>query len=177
MNVLRKISFIEVLKSFDDLHPVIEHKNFEGNKWAREIIKQANVDFQDSWVLAELAVEDVINIVLPYHPSEDKKDVLIDERGLRVEEVLSKVKELVEYSTQNPVCWGKIVYWRTHPFTPLFLSTSPASTARQKLLEPSMGKLFHLDGLHRLIGWGLDGRYNEKMKLLAYVAGININHE
>lgn len=178
MIIIKKVAFVEVLNFFDLEHPIADADIFKGNKWARQIILQAEKDFPDSWVYCELNKDDVLNIILPTHPSEDNDIELVDEKGLTVEDVLKKLKTMPDYAAKNPICWRKINYWRQRMFSPIFLSTSPVSASRQKLIDPTKGKLFHLDGLHRLIGWGLSDRFDglknaEENKITAYIAGIN----
>jgi len=177
MNILKRISSNEILAFFDSEHPIkADPVGFNGNKWARNILEQADSDFYGLWHYVELEASEIFDIALPYHNGEGGGDILIDEKGLTVSQAVQKIKNIFDYGKRNPVCWEKISYWQTREFSPIFLSTAPVNAERQKLLSPSMGSLFHLDGLHRLIGWGMVGRfdpgiYGKKGKLAAYLAG------
>jgi hypothetical protein len=97
---------------------------------------------------------------------------------MTVADAIAKLKQIEkEYAKNNPVCWAKISYWQGKDFSPLFLSTAPTpDKGRRSLVDTTLGTLFHQDGLHRLLRWGMDGRfdepgYSEGTKLQAFISG------
>jgi hypothetical protein len=179
MRVLENIAYEGVVDFFMREHPINDDSiHFEGNKWGKLHLEQANVSVQGDWSLCELETEEILGIVLPYHAAEHGESILIQEDGLIVRDAIKKLKDnLPEYSEKNPVCWKKMMYWKDKEYSPLFLSTVPAYQGKRSHVNPSLGKIFHLDGLHRLMRWGMDGRftpdlYNQNPKLTAYIAGV-----
>lgn len=180
MTILNNASFAEVLEYFNKEHPVdLASPHFEGNKWGKLHLEQADRDAADRWSLCELKSEDIFSIVLPYHAAEHGTAVLVEESGLIVKDAIAKVQSLLpHYAEENPVCFAKMTYWQGKDFSPLFLSAKPAQQGRRSHVDASLGSIFHLDGLHRLMQWGMDGRFNADAyergpKLTAYVAGLN----
>jgi hypothetical protein len=92
-----------------------------------------------------------------------------------VEEI--KKISTTDYQSANPVCWEKIAHWRKDSSSPVFLCTAPVSHSDYQDLTDYEGHLIHLDGLHRLIAWGLYGKlepdeYEKRERVIAYVAGL-----
>jgi hypothetical protein len=160
-------------------HPINDDSpHFEGNKWGKLHLEQANTTAEGSWSLCELEVEDIFAIVLPYHAAEHSESILVEEDGLIVKDAIAKLENwLPAYAESNPVCWAKMMYWQDKEYSPLFLSTVPSYQGKRSHVNANLGNIFHLDGLHRLMRWGMDGRfvsevYNQGPKLTAYIAGV-----
>lgn len=176
---LKQVSYSDILEFFTKEHPVdLDSPHFAGNKWGRLHLDQANKELGGIWSLCELEADDILNIVIPFHAAEQGDSILVEESGLIVSDAINKLKNsLPSYAENNPVCWAKIMYWKDKDFSPLFLSIASATQGRRSHTDPSLGTLFHLDGLHRLMRWGMDGRfesvnYDKGAKLTAYVAGF-----
>jgi len=179
MKKIRNVSYNEVVAFFEKEHPVDETSpHFAGNKWAMKHLEWANDVADGEWSLCELEAEDVLGIVFSHHTSEGTDQSLVDERGMTLEQTLALLRgNELEYAKNNPVCWSKIMYWQHKDFSPVLLSTQPTpGKGKRSNVDVRLGKLFHQDGLHRLIRWGLDGRfehgtYSQAPKLTAFVSG------
>lgn len=171
---LGEIPFEEVLRVFDEEH----HQKDGTNSWARNALIEANKKFNGRWGQLKLKRKEILGIVLPHHLGEGGEIELVPISGLNVEAAISKIKSIPEYKIKNPQCWEKIKYLEIKPFNPIFLSVSAIDWDDYKNLIPTKNShLFHLDGLHRLIAWGLAGRlsfwkYFLNKKIVAYVAGL-----
>lgn len=179
MKKIKSISYDEVVTFFEKEHPVDETSpNFAGNKWAMKHLEWANDVSKGEWTLCELEPEDILGIVFSHHTSEETEHSLINVQGMTLNQTLTLMKENnVEYAKNNPVCWSKIMYWQNKDFSPVLLSTRPTpGKGKRSDVDINLGNLFHQDGLHRLIRWGLDGRfelnkYSQGPKLTAFVSG------
>src|SRR5438270_5349919 len=173
---IKGVSFEEVLACFDAEHEV---KPDNTNEHARNMLQAAQEKFNGTWTCATLEREDVLNIVLPHHISERGVIPLIPPTGLTVAAAVERLREISvrEYQAANAICWRKIAYCKeTYP-SPIFLCIAPVSHSDYQNLTNFEGHLIHLDGLHRLIAWGLYGNlepdeYVKRGKVMAYVAGL-----
>lgn len=168
------VSFEEVLFAFDK-----EHNQQNGsNSWARNALVEANKKFSGKWRKIKLKRKQILQIVLPHHLGEEGEIELVPKTGLNVKATINKLKSIPSYKIKNPKCWEKIEYLETKPFSPIFLSTLAIDWDDYKnITMPGAGNFFHLDGLHRLISWGLEGRFNSRRylfsnKIIAYIAGL-----
>jgi hypothetical protein len=179
MKKLRDVSYADVVDFFQAEHPTdLSSPHFAGNKWGLKHLEWANDVAGGVWSLCELESEDILGIVFSQHSAEETGEDLVDERGMTVADAIAKLKQIEkEYAKNNPVCWAKISYWQGKDFSPLFLSTAPTpDKGRRSLVDTTLGTLFHQDGLHRLLRWGMDGRfdepgYSEGTKLQAFISG------
>jgi hypothetical protein len=174
MKIIKQIEYSEVLDFFNKEHPTDENNpHFAGNKWGKMHLDWANTDASGVWSLCELDKEDILGVVVPFHEAEESENILVDLGGQRVGDVILKLKDTwTKYAEENPVCWAKIMYWKGKPFSPLFLATKPVRQGRRGKVDEKLGTLFHLDGLHRILRWGLDNRFESDEKLKAYIAGV-----
>ncbi|TSA44814.1 hypothetical protein D4R52_03630 [bacterium] len=171
---LEAISSAEVLKVFDE-----EHNQQDGsNGWARRALIEADKKFNGKWGRIELKRKQILQIILSHHQGEGGEIELVPKTGFTVEEAINKIKSISCYKIKNPKCWEKIEYLKTESFSPIFLSIGQIDWDDYKSISISNGEhFFHLDGLHRLISWGLDGRldawtYFRGSKIIAYIAGL-----
>lgn len=181
MTILKQVSFSEVLDFFNTEHPINSNSpHFAGNEWGKHHIEAADKVSSGVWALCELDAEEVLSVVLPYHESEEGKVMLAEEPGIMVKDAIKKLEQMPSYKDDSPVCFAKMQYWQGKDFSPVFLSTTSLTSAQQGhqgVVDTSLGNLFHLDGLHRLIQWGMDGRFDSETytngpKLTAYIAGV-----
>jgi hypothetical protein len=65
---------------------------------------------------------------------------------------------------------GPVALAFDQPFSTLILTTAPLDADEYRSVTPVEGRLYHLDGFHRLIGWTLAARLTEAVRLRAWVA-------
>ncbi|MDP3402885.1 MAG: DUF6309 family protein [bacterium] len=179
MKKIKDVSFDDVVAFFQAEHPTdLSSPHFAGNMWGLKHLEWANDVAKGEWSLCELDSKDILGIVFSQHSAEETGEDLIDEKGMTVADATEKLRSTeTEYGKNNPVCWAKIMYWQGKDFSPLFLSTQPTpEKGRRSLVDPTLGTLFHQDGLHRLLRWSLDGRfeepaYSEGLRLAAFISG------
>ncbi|HCM52015.1 TPA: hypothetical protein DIS56_02675 [Candidatus Saccharibacteria bacterium] len=168
-----KVDFSEVKKVFLTDHDI----NHGSNKYAMKCLIDANEQCNGRWIRRELNSIEVQRIVLPNHRSHNRKISnlpLVPETGLTVEDTLKRLNLLADYATKNPCCWNIIQRSRTSK-SPVFLITQPLERNRDhsKLANFTGHRLYHLDGLHRLVAWGLNGRYVDRKyePITAFIVG------
>ncbi len=179
MKKIKNVSYADVIDFFQAEHPTdLSSPHFAGNKWGLKHLEWANDVAEGVWSLCELESDEILNIVFSQHSAEETGEDLVDDHGMTVKDAIEKLKLIgAEYASRNPVCWAKIMYWQGKDFSPLFLSTKPTpEKGRRSLVNTALGTLFHQDGLHRLLRWGMDGRFKEPEyshgpKLTAYISG------
>lgn len=179
MKKIRDVSYTDVIAFFQTEHPTdLSSPHFAGNMWGQKHLEWANNVAKGEWSLCELESKDILDIVFSQHSAEETGEDLVDEKGMTVAGATEKLRSTeIEYAKNNPVCWAKIMYWQGKDFSPLFLSTKPTpEKGRRSLVDPALGTLFHQDGLHRLLRWNLDGRFDEPAysagpRLAAFISG------
>ncbi|MDB5264571.1 MAG: hypothetical protein JWN64_142 [Parcubacteria group bacterium] len=180
MKVLKQIPYSEVSEFFAQEHPIdLDSPHFAGNKWGLKHLEWANEVAKGEWSLCELDSKDILGIVFSHHAAEETGEELVGEKGMTLTDATKKLRNIEsEYAKNNPTCWAKMMYWQGKDFSPIFLSTKPTmeGKGRRSLVDPSLGSLFHQDGLHRLLRWNLDGRFEDSRylddsKLTAYISG------
>jgi hypothetical protein len=176
---IRGVSTEEVLRVFDQDH-IIKPEN--SNQYARELLEKAGRQFGGVWAQMFLCREDVLKIILPPHNHREGggQVELIPISGLTVSAATEKIKGMPSYQSSNTCCWRSITYWMDRYPSPVFLSAGPVwDYSDYQHLTNRDGHLIHLDGLHRLIAWGLSakfepGQYNKGQSVKAYVAGWQV---
>ena len=88
--------------------------------------------------------------------------------GRRGHEQLRAIRS--DYEQNNPTCWGRIAEASAQPFSTLILTTAPLDADEYRSLTAEPGRLYHLDGFHRLIGWSLANRLTTGTRVRAFVA-------
>jgi hypothetical protein len=173
---IKRVAFEEVLACFDKEHEV---KPDNTNGHARSMLQAAHEKFDGSWAFISLDREEILSIFLPHHISEGGAIPLIPPTGLTVVDAVEKIRKISirDYQSANAVCWRKIAHWKENYPSPVFLCIAPVSHSDYQYLVNYQGHLIHLDGLHRLIAWGLSGKfepgeYEKREKVTAYVAGL-----
>ena len=168
MKTVKDIPFREVLEHFDAVHPVREEGNFATNGWARGLLLSTNELCQGVWRLVELSPDEVLEICLPHHRGEKSAGgttVLLEGDGATAGDAVTRLQSLADYSTTNEVCWGKIQYWAGRDAEPIILSTTAPKHMQDVVAD---AKFFHIDGLHRILAWGLGGA---TLPVQAFLAG------
>lgn len=170
------ISTEEVFGAFDQDH-IIKPEN--SNQYARGLLEKADQQFGSVWAQMFISGEDVLKIILPLHNHKagGGQVELIPASGLTVSAATEKIRGMPSYQSTNTSCWRSITYWMNRYPSPIFLSAEPVRDCSDyQHLTQYHGHLIHLDGLHRLIAWGLSGKldagqYDNGQAVKAYVAG------
>jgi len=143
--------------------------------WALSRLEEAGDAFA-GWARVSLSREDVMGTVLVYHCRGDG-DPVVPREGATVREVVDGLdgEGMSELAAEHPRCHDRIERLMREPFSPVFLADGPleeTSAEQYGWLECGEDCLVHLDGLHRLLAWTLDGRFDEGYEndLTAYVA-------
>jgi hypothetical protein len=173
---LKGASFEDVLKAFDQDHAI---KPDNSNEYARGLLEKADRQFGGVWAQAPLSQEDVSKIILPphNHGTGGGQVELIPISGLTVSAATEKIRGIPSYQCTNICCWRSITYWMDRYPSAIFLSAAPVRECSDyQQLSHHEDHLIHLDGLHRLIGWGMSGKldpgqYDKGQGVYAYVAG------
>ena len=160
---------IECEIGFDEIKAVFLRENAdtpERNDWPLGALEVANRQF-GRWVRVVLLPEEVLNVMLPWHAHGTN---LVPVAG---SSVLEAIKNL-NFVSQSTECYKRIRQFSGARTPAVFLSAAPISDPRysdyQGLLSRGYKGLTHLDGLHRLIAWGLEN----KREVPAYVAGLPV---
>ncbi|SDG31931.1 hypothetical protein SAMN05421505_103170 [Sinosporangium album] len=174
MKLDAKVTFDTVLRHFHEAHPRDREHEFNTNDDAEGHLKNAD-RLLGTWNRVLFNRHDVLSVILPWHESEGGEGPLIPKPGMPVAEAVARVRaQGEEYATLNPVCWAKLQWQATAPFSPLYLSVEPVEGVDYEELAVRRG-LIHLDGLHRMIAWELWGRLSDDHTVEAYLAGAPEN--
>ncbi len=166
MTEAQRVSFSEVKQEFLKQYPY--------NNWQKEVSLWClnwTEKHVGNWYKVRLSRDDVLSILMPGHAH--SKYILIPKKGALLKSVYKRAKKL-EYKSKNPKCVKTIEHFKHSEFSPIFLSTRFKAMGHYKGHVKIKTALYHVDGLHRLIAWGLDGRYTnqylETHPMCAYVA-------
>jgi GNAT superfamily N-acetyltransferase len=142
------------------------------SRWTLPLIDLADRQF-GAWQLVMLQGREAAEVVLPPHagePCHGDTLALIGSEGATVASAAQTLDGLAaRYRRLNRSCWQRIEHAGCEPFSPLILTTEPLDHPDYRSLGVG-GSLFHLDGLHRLLGWQRAGRLTE-VSIEAWVAG------
>jgi hypothetical protein len=143
--------------------------------WTLKFIERATAQFRE-WHEIEIDAAAALDIILPPHNGEPCKGdrlELVPSGGATVAEATRTLRVIrSEYERNNPTCWGRITEASAQPFSRLILTTAPLDTDEYRSLTPVAGRLYHLDGFHRLIGWAFAKRLTGDVRLRALVAQV-----
>jgi hypothetical protein len=169
VTIVERVTFERVRlateQQHDERHPSLV--------WALRNLALADAQFQGCWSRATIDAIDARHIVLPRHagePCHGDHLELIPAGGATVEDAVRRLRGLSEYAAVNVSCWGKIEFFTSQPLSPIVLASAPLDHADYRDLPP-WAPAYHVDGLHRLIGWGLAGRLDEPDRLDVWLAG------
>jgi hypothetical protein len=150
-------------KSFEEVSELFSQENRfkdenvckEGDTWARDRFKEANIHFLGEWYECRLCRAEVLDIKLPWH----KYTYQTPEHGLTVAEALQipGVQKWVAEAAPN------------YPESHILLSAGPFKTdaIEYRRMKNHEGHLIMLDGQHRLVTWAKA----DKQSFLAFIAG------
>lgn len=138
----------EILQDYE-----AEHCGYPGYNIGLQYLHEANTRCKAKWSLVVISATEIANILLPphNHPIE-----VIPPSGLSVLAAVRRLKELSKQ--QMPECWERISKIGQRDFSLMRVA-----------LQFEKGALKHVDGVHRLLAYGLFGGDQE---LSAYVAGL-----
>jgi uncharacterized protein DUF6309 len=164
------LDFGQVLERFHAEHGVDKLHESNTNSDGEMHLLRADA-LLGRWAEVMIGREEIRNVVLPWHLSEDGAIALVPPSGRSVGRAVDELRPLVgRYAVQSPVCWRKLERMRTAPWTPVYLSTEAIDAPDYDELQVRRG-LIHLDGLHRLVSWELHGLLTDATEVVAYVAG------
>jgi hypothetical protein len=143
--------------------------------WTVRFIRTAGAQFGERWSLRAIAPEDALDIVLPPHagePCRGDRRPLVGPEGATVRDAARAFAAVqTAYERDNPSCWKRITHAATEPFSPLILTAEPLDHDDYRGLAGEPGRLYHLDGFHRLVGWAWAGRLAGPGFITVLVAG------
>ena len=171
---MERVIFELLIEEFSLAHGA----GYEPNRGALIGLNKANEKF-GNWVRRELELAEVLEVILPYHAhwGDPDKDavLLVPPEGITLQEAVDRLKTLQDFEATNPTCWQSMQL-SADTESPVYLSIEPIDNDDYRM-QPSRSEphLYHIDGLHRLVYWGLQGRYEpevyEKNPVVAYIAG------
>jgi Family of unknown function (DUF6309) len=169
---LAPVEFAEVLARFRSEHSVDDTHEWNSNSDGEAHLLCAD-RLTDRWDRVLLGPEEIGRVVLPWHESEGGDLKLVPKTGLTVADATEVLRAVSDrYPTESPVCWRKIARMNAGPSTPLYLSAVVIDMSDYEELEVTGDGLIHLDGLHRMVSWQLNGVLTSGCTVEAYVAGL-----
>ena len=164
---------LEVHAEFIEMHSQDE----EFNRYGLFNIHTATEAFGETWVRRELGREEVLSAVMPshQHPAGEGAE-LVPWGGMTVEQAAERLKKLRDYEATNSACFTRLQFLQEST-SPVYLSTKPLPTDYYQQLKLFTGErhLYHLDGLHRLVGRAAAGLLSlkdmDQHPVVAYIAG------
>jgi hypothetical protein len=148
----------------------------ESAPWTLRFIDVADAQFGGAWHTRVLTGHEALDIVLPPHAGEPCKGdrmTLVDPEGASVRDAARRLAHLRDaYESTNRSCWSRIEKAALAPFSEIILTASPLDHDDYRGVTAAPGRLYHLDGFHRLVGWAWAGRLAVPgAKIPAIVAG------
>jgi hypothetical protein len=147
MRILKEaVPFDEILTCYEE-----ENRGSEGHDVGLQYLHCANTRCKGRWTLASLSSGDIANVMLPWHRHDLE---VIPWSGLSVPAAVQRLKQLPK--EQMPKCWKRISGIGRRDFSQMHIA-----------LEIENGVLKHVDGVHRLLAYGL---FEKDHDVLAYIA-------
>jgi hypothetical protein len=144
--------------------------------WTLRFIDIADRQFGGRWREVTIGGADALGVILPPHagePCRGDRLPLIDAAGATVRDAASRLAIIRDaYASANQSCWGRISEAAAAPFSSLVLTAAPLDADDYRTLAPGSGRLYHLDGFHRLVGWAWAGRLVASVRIRAFLAGV-----
>ena len=130
--------------------------------WTLRFVDIADKQFGGVWTPRTLTGAEALDIFLPPHAGEPCKGdrlTLIDPEGATVRDAARRLTQLrAQYEDANRSCWSRIEQAALEPFSEIILTTAPLDADDYRGMTRTPGRLYHLDGFHRLVGWAWAGR-------------------
>ena len=146
--------------------------------WTLRFIDTADAQFGGAWHARTLTGEEALEILLPPHSGEPCKGdrlTLVDPAGATVRDAARRLRTIRgEYETSNQSCWSRIEAGRARAVFGIILTTAPLDADDYRGMAPADGRLYHLDGFHRLVGWAWSGRLLPTARIPAVIAGTAV---
>jgi hypothetical protein len=143
--------------------------------WTLRFIDQADAQFGGQWAWHTLSGAEALEIILPPHAGEPCKGdtlALVASGGATVRQAAVNLAAVhADYARLNASCWSRISESAQASFTPVILTTAPLESEDYVTVAPVPGRLYHLDGFHRLVGWAWAGKLDARGSIQAVVAG------
>jgi hypothetical protein len=160
MHIQRPATYDEVKANFLENNATTQ----ERNEWPLGALEIANGQF-GTWTYVLLDPAELLPVLLPHH---NHAVNLVPVAGSTVLATVAKVAGLDPSSE----CHKRIQQFFGALTPAIFLSAAPINHPRYAdyhgLIHRGCTGLTHLDGLHRLLAWGLEN----KRRVPAYVAGL-----
>ncbi|MFW5417688.1 hypothetical protein J0910_13835 [Nocardiopsis sp. CNT-189] len=170
MEIVEPVAYTEVRRVYLRDHPAERAHEANTNRDGEENLRRAE-DLLGTWWRVRLTEEEALGVMLPWHLSEGGGYELVPRSGLTVGQAVRRLREDRDRIAElNPVCTEKLELMGRSPATPVYLSTRPVDHVDYEGLRVRTA-LTHLDGLHRMLAWGLTGRLRREEGLEAYIAG------
>jgi len=164
---------IENEVTFEDVRDAFLRENDledQYNRWGMQAIEIAQEQF-GHWRRVILSSEDILGVMLPHHSRCGPE--IVPASCSTVAAAIERLK----LTPEDDACRKKIEQVSRKDASLIFLSARPIDHPQypeyQALIQRKYQGLTHLDGLHRLLGWGLSGRSD----VVAYVAGLAAGEE
>jgi len=143
--------------------------------WTLRFLELADRQFGGCWRQVTISGDEALGVVLPPHagePCRGDRQPLVGPGGATVERAARRLGEIHSaYASNNRSCWSRIAEASAASFSTLILTTAPLDADDYRSIAPTAGRLFHLDGFHRLVGWAWAGRLTPAVRVRAWVAG------
>jgi hypothetical protein len=166
----RTISQEDVMASLAAARPLTSGSG----PWTRRFLEIAGRQFSGAWHEVEFSGSEALDIILPPHagePCRGDRLPLVPPGGASTAEAVDALRRIRgDYEIQNPSCWGRIAEAAAAPFSPVILTAEPLDADDYHSIVARPGRLYHLDGFHRLVGWGWAGRLTPGVRLTAFLA-------
>jgi hypothetical protein len=143
------VAFNEVLGRFE-----CENRESKSLDWARDELVKANAETGASWTLVLLSRENILSIMLPNH-CHPPQITIIPKMGLDVAAAAVTIKDSTHETGE---CWENIQSNKNRDFSQTCV-----------FLRFRDGRLWHIDGLHRLLAWVI---FEKTEEINAYVVGL-----
>jgi hypothetical protein len=144
--------------------------------WTMRFIETAEKQFGGAWHARTLTGDEALEILLPPHagePCQGDRLTLVEPGGATVREAAQRLARIRDaYQVSNRTCWSRIEGAAVAPFSGIILTTAPLKADDYAGMAPMAGRLYHLDGFHRLVGWAWAGRLQTPLaRIPAVIAG------
>jgi hypothetical protein len=161
--------------NFDDVLSIYRKENNqkEGNIDRTTYLLSVANKFFGSWIEAELPNSEVLKVTLPYHLHFSNE--LISKRGATVRYASDKFRKIeTTYRKDNRECYEIIERSKKKNIQTVYLSLGVLSDSSNeevngfkeyRKIRKSENNLIHLDGLHRLLSYGINRR-KENIKVV-----------